>query len=291
MAIRSISDVVAAYDAGRYHSQRFIKTSGSQVGDSQWHDWAYASGQPAFDARIGTAGAFNPVVAQRNDAIWFPDVPAGMDRHLVSVSVRRSVSGNDQVQCDMVLYDLLGVYPLIDGDSLDPQEFDNTLTLPRYIDGRGVRAVLVNHVAPQVTSGGTHLINYTDASGVNRDGTFGIHNWGVNRAVTRAVGASSNDLFMALPGDGVRRINSIQYTEAPGGLQCIYLVKPLCTVPDRTGRAGVNETAFSVKDLMAFDGFRMPQIYDGAHLGFFFMPVGGSRAVSTIFGECKFIWG
>lgn len=37
---------------------------------------------------------------------------------------------------------------LIDGDSTDPQEFDNTLTLPRYTDGNGLRLVLVNHVAP-----------------------------------------------------------------------------------------------------------------------------------------------
>ena len=134
--IQSPKDIADAFQAGRVHTQRFLKNAGA-VGDSHWQDWAYASGQPAYDARIGDALTLTPQVAVRNDAIWFPGIGAGQTRHLIGLRQYVTAGGVGQLSVESELYDLLAVYPLIDGDNTDPQPMDNTAALPRYADGAG----------------------------------------------------------------------------------------------------------------------------------------------------------
>jgi hypothetical protein len=291
MTIRCIKDITDAYEAGRWHSQRFTKAAG-QTGDGQWQDWAYTSGQPAYDARIGNALERTPVVASRNDAIWFPDIAAGLDRRLVGLRTYTTASGNDQATVEFQLYDLLAVYPLIDGDSTDLQVMDNTQALPRYADGLGVQAVLVNHVAPAVGAGDV-TVSYIDHAGSSRSLTVTATTYGLGKAAFTLNGTgNSGPLFLPLGSGsrGVRDITSVQFSVAPGGLWCIYLVRPLATTSNRGGRSGVNETCWSERCLCAQDAFRLPQILDGAHLGFFYMPNGGARTVA-ILGAATFVWG
>lgn len=297
MPIQSIRDVIAAHDAGRVHRQRFIKTGAQPAQDNCWFDWAYAAGQPAFDARIGTGLAFNPQVAARNDAIWFPDVEPGMHRHLSGLQIHNTYSGNDPTNTDYLLYDLLGVYPLIDGDSTDPQDMDNTLTLPRYTDGEGVQCALVNHVAPFLAAAqNSTIITYTNSKGVNgRTVTLSHHASGTGRVQHRVSAATSGllphaSMPLAAGDTGIRQIDSIQFTTPPGGLACLYLFKPLAHIAMRGGTTGSNTSCVTMVDYTLTG---MPRIYDGAHLGFFIMGAGGgtARNVSAIFGQASFIWG
>lgn len=291
--IETAGDITAAYEAGRWHTQRFIKTSASQIADGRWQDWAYSAGQPAYDARIGVGGAFNPAIATRNDAIWFPDIPSGMERKLAGLAYRPLASGSDQLTCDIQVYDLLGYYPLLDGDSTDTQTMDNTLTLPRYANGEGVMAVLVNHVAPG-TAQAAFTINYTNNMGNSRTMTGITTTSGVNQA-SWTLGTSTVTGPLYLPLDarcrGIQRIDDITFTTPPGGLWCIYLVKPMCVAVNRANPlTGANSPIMSLKCLCSEDSFRMPTVYDGAHLGFFFMPNGASRS-DTFYGYMTFLWG
>ena len=295
--IRSHADLIAAYDAGRFHSQRFIKTGAGQANDTRWQDWAFQAGQPAYDARIGAANTFTPVVATRNDAIYFPDIPAGMERKLHRLMLRPQASNASQASIDFVLYDLVGYYPLIDGDSTDPQDFDNTLTLPRYTDGEGLRLVMVNHVSPGVT-GGQMLLEYTDQAGVDRTANLNVGVTGINTVCSGVRAAASTDtgpLTVSL-GDGVtgiRRVNRLTYLTPPGGLHCLYIIKPLATFQhyhDALLQADVSGVKTAVEvDFALKDGWRMPVVKDGAHLSFFYRPNGGGRTV-TFFGEMTFVW-
>jgi hypothetical protein len=290
MPIRSISDVLAAHDAGRVHTQRFFKNAGT-TGDGQWHDWAFASGQPGYDARIGVAGQFNPFIATKNDAIYFPDIPAGQHRHLSEITLRTLAGGASQVTLDGVLYDLLGVYPLVDGDSTDPQEFDNSLLLPRYSTGESIFPVIVNHVAP-VIANANGTLNYTNSDGVSKSAAFTLFAAGQNKVCSAAFGsnaACSITLPLASGDIGVRSIQSVQFAAAPGGLFSIYLVRSLTTIQNNDGRA-VAEKIFTEKQLCQLNAWHMPRIYDGAHLGFFIRPNGGARSFS-MFGTATFIWG
>ena len=292
--IRSHADVLSAYDAGRFHSQRFIKTGAGQANDTRWQDWAFQAGQPAYDARIGVANTFTPVSAVRNDAIYFPDVPAGMQRMLHRITIRPKASQASQASIDFVLYDLVGYYPLIDGDSTDPQDFDNTLSLPRYADGKGLRLVMVNHVSPGVVSG-SMLLEYTDSTGTPQTLDTLVPNNGINTACcgVNAVGTVSMTNLM-LPTKDVRSVQRITYSIPPGGLHCIYIIKPLAQFKhwhdallqaDTTGSKGAVEVDFALKD-----GWRMPVVQDGAHLAFFYRNNGGNRG-TTFFGAADFIWG
>jgi len=294
--ISSLSDLYAAYDAGRSHTQRFIKTGAGQIGDGKWQDWAFQAGQPGYDARIGKVAALTPCIAQGNDAIYLPPIPTGMQRMLHRLTVRPKASNASQASIDFVLYDLVAYYPLIDGDSADPQDMDNTLTLPRYSDGDGLRLVMVNHVAPAVVVG-RMLLEYTTSAGVAKTLDVRVPNNGINfvcSGVNTVATTSLANINLPTEGTGVRSVNRVTYTVAPGGLHCIYVVKPLAQFThyhdallqaDTSGVKSAIEVDFALKD-----AGRMPIIQDGAHLALFYRPNGGGRSV-TFFGDFQFIWG
>ena len=291
MPIRNLSDTVAAYDEGRVHIQRFYKAANVTTGDGRWHDWAFASGQPAYDARIGVAGQFNPVVATRNDAIWFPDIPSDQERRLKRIVLRTQASGTSQATTDALLYDLVGVYPLIDGDNTDLQEFTNDDPLPRYSDGIGVIPVLVNHVAPMVAScAGTYT--YTDSEDVQHTSPMGVSRGGAGNVVS-GWNATTSFGSLSLPtngGRGVKAINSIQFTTAPGGLFAIYMIRPITTLQNNDG--GLTAEKIATEKFLAINhAWHYPRIRDGAHLGFFLRPNGGSRTFASVYGYLEFIWG
>lgn len=287
--LRSARDIAVAVDEGRTHSQRFFKNAGT-TGDGQWHDWAFASGQPAYDARIGSVLKFTPFIAAGNDAIYFPNIPSDMERRLLGVDVVFTPGGTGAGATEFAMYDLLGVYPLIDGDSTDAQSFDNTLPVPRY--SNGVMAVLVNHVAPGLAAADA-LVEYVNSDSATKTVTWRAAFYGQNKVnYTTSGSGSSGPLYCALADadKGIARINSIQFTTAPGGLWAIYLVKPLARFSNK-GNNGIQVPSATVEVRFAESlGFHLPLIKDGASLGFFFMPVTGGRSVA-LHGQAHFLWG
>lgn len=287
MALASLSDLQAAFDDGRWHMQRVYKAAGTAHA-LQWADPSFAAGQPAYDARVGTAATFTPCVAQRNDAIWFPAIAAGMERRLTSVALwgqQATYNGPASV----IVFDLLGYYPLIDGDSTDMQAMDNTLPLPRYADGDGVFPVMVCHVAPAVQHG-VAVVDYTDAAGAARQVTLNVPNNGQNlvcSGVRAAAAADVGPLYMALAdrSRGVRSIDAITYTTPPGGLHCIYLVRPLATM-----QLGDN-VLHAEKEFASKAGMHCPRVLDGAWLGWFDRIGAGTSRTVAWFGQFTFAWG
>lgn len=286
--IRSLSDINAAFDAGRFHVQRFQKNAGTAHA-KVWADPSYASGQPPYDARVGTAATFTPAIAQKNDAIYFPGIAAGMERYLVEAQVwSNQATYNGPI--NMQFFDLLGYYPLIDGDSNDLQDCTNDASLPRYADGAGVQMVMVNHIAPALQNGLT-VINYTNSDGVDKTITVDIPNNGQNivcSGCTNTAGTISSTINIPLAdGDkGVRRINSIQHTTAPGGLHCIYLVRFL-------GSMVLGDNLVTAeKSFITGKAFAPPRIYDGAWLGWFdSLALGTTARTVSWFGNLTFVWG
>ncbi len=286
--LQSMRDITSAVDDGRAHSQRVFKNAGT-TGDGQWHDWSYASGQPAYDARIGTALELTPFTAAGNDAIFFPGIPAAMERRLLGVDMVFTPNGASASTTDFVIYDLLAVYPLIDGDNTDTQAMDNTAALPRYSQAQ---AVLVNHVAPALAAADV-VVEYVNQSGGTSSVTWRAPFLGQNKVnYTTAGTGTSGPLFCGLAdGDrAIRQINTVTFTSPPGGLWAIYMVAPLARFSNY-GNNGVaapsaaSETAFALKD-----GFRLPLVKDGAWLGLFVMPATGGRA-NALHGQFHFVWG
>lgn len=293
MPIQSVKDINDAFAAGRFHTQRFLKNAGG-VGDGRWRDWSYVGGQPVYDGRIGNSATLTPFIASRNDAIYFPSIAADQNRHLTGLRVYVVSGGANQQTVSFEMYDLLAVYPLLDGDSTDLQVMDNTASLPRYSDGVGVRAVLVNHISPALIAGSLCTISYTDADDVARSLICYTTLDGAETAAWTLVPAGTSAggmLYLPTVGRGVKKIDSLQFSSAPGGLWVVYLLRPIARV-DWHGGVNVTTpaTVMAEKCFCATESFNLPRIHDGANLGFFYMANGGSRSV-TLFGTSSFIWG
>ena len=283
---RGVADVIDAFNEGRTHTQRFVKNAGTAHA-LQWADCSFASGQPGYDARVGVPLAFTPAIAARNDAIYFPPILSTQERYLTDATFWAN-QATFNGEGSLVLFDLIGYYPLVDGDSGDEQAFDNTATLPRYASGEGVGIVVVNHIAPAIQAGAV-TINFTDQSDVERTTTVSVPLVGQNLVCSGQDPVSLNTSTITIPladgARGVKRINSITFGTVPGGLFCFYVVKLLATATF----TGDNLVA-AEKSFLLHNGFAPPRIYDGAWLGWFDrIGTGTSRTVSW-FGDLTFIW-
>lgn len=286
--IRTVKDIVEAFDAGRVHSQRFFKNLGT-TGDGQWHDWSFASGQPAYDARIGDALTFTPAIAAGNDAVFFPAKASDQERVILTLDVVTTPSGTGQTNVEFVLCDVLGWYPLIDGDSTDTQALDTLVSLPRY---DGAQMVLVNHVAPALVASDM-IVTYENQSGGTSVVTWRTVPIGHNKvSYTTALNGTSGPLFCQLaPGDTeARRVIDVTFPTAPGGLWAIYMVKPLTTFANRGGSPLITTTVADEHHFSFQNAFNLPRVKDGAWLGMFFMPNGAGRQVA-LHGNITFAWG
>lgn len=284
-----MASAISAFNDGKVWTQRFLKNASSSFATG-WIDAAYSSGQPAYDARVGTALEFTPVVAVRNDAIYFPSISADQQRYLAEITFRASQGGSTSME-NAIIFDLLGYYPLIDGDSADSQEMDNTSSLPRYSTGLGVQMCLVNHVAPQISAGNI-TINFTDVDDISRSITVTVPLVGVIGTVvsgTDTSGTSMGSPFVPLGAGckGVKSVQSVIFNTPPGGAYCLYLVKPLVELSAFAG-ASDNNLAKQIQFLPQ-NGFNMPRIYDGAALSWLHYHTGTATTTSW-FGNFKFIW-
>ena len=286
MPLDSLSAINQAFDDGRWHLQRVFKNAGTAYA-LQWGDATFSSGQPGYDAHVGAPGVFTPSVAAGNDAIWFPGIAPSQERRLVNVTLR-DAQATYNGPGSSVIFDLLGYYPLIDGDSTDEQVLGNAVELPRYSSGDGVFAVLVNHVAPAAQNG-IAVVNATDSAGNTVVSTVGVPLNGINLVCSGVQASASADvgpLSMSIGCPrGVRRINSIQFTTPPGGLHAIYLIRPLMTLVHGDNRIAVEKEAIS------HNAMNCPRIYDGAWLGWFNRIGSGTARTVSWWGHFTFIWG
>jgi hypothetical protein len=188
-----------------------------------------------------------------------------------------------------MLCDILGWYPLIDGDSTDTQALDTLSDLPRY---DGAQMVLVNHVAPALAAANM-LVTYENQSGGTSTVTWRAVANGVNKVgYTIAAGGTNGPLFCQLaPGDtAARRVIDVTFISPPGGLWAIYMVKPLGQMANRGGDAALLRSATAERLMPLQSAFNLPRVKDGAWLGFFVMPQGGARTFA-LHGNIQFVWG
>jgi len=297
MPIRSLADLTAAYDEGRHHSQTYLKNynAGGQLGTTvPFIDACFMSGYPNLDMRLGDPCVFKPCVAAGNKAVYTPEVPSGQKRYLHTLSIC-PIQTTFYGTLNGVLFDLVGYYPLIDGDSNEYQVFDNSLDVPRYTDGTGLSLIIVSQITPQAQAG-LAKINYVDASGNTRSVTNNISlgnpyaqnlsNYGyiVSGSSDTAVSALSASIAARLPG-GVRKILGIQFLTTPSGNYVFYLAKIL------GGFTTGDNKLFAEKDFFMQNGCRMPEVETGACLNLAINFAGTTAANASLYGQFNFVWG
>lgn len=285
MAFNGIKDLVDAELNGNVRQYSWRKTPSQTTTAATWFDLSMSPGNPApkywFDAPPGIA----KTISQSSDGGLYHGANVSPStkylRSMTALTATSTALPISFILCDYLLY-----YPSMDDSTTDPQITDNTITLPRYVDGNGVQMIAIS-VAGR-TGGQQFNISYTNSLGVSgRTSQTVTQNAAaaIGTIVTSAsnVQASANPFIGLQNGDtGVRSVESVTMLGSDVGLFSIVLVKPLATTLIRGIDAPVE------KDFL-IQSEQLPIIQDNAYLSMLCLPQ-GTLAATALIGDMKIIW-
>lgn len=281
----NVSRYAAAVEAGRSTLFTWRKSPSQATTIGVWNDLSMSPGNP-----VPNYYASSPLVAAvldgREGMMHGAAQPSGT-KHLARIMAMTGVA--TALPMRMMLLDYLLYYPFVDMGTTDPQAFDNTVTLPRYEDGEGVRAMLVLTNPPSAPSNLTFTASYTNqdgTSGRTASGSFGSGTvTGTIGTTDRTKTGASASPFLLLAGadTGIRSVDSFSMVSGTDvGLFALVLVKPLAYLTLRGIDAPVE-----IDYLTDFPS--LPRIVDGAYLNFTVCP-SGSLAATPIHGTLETVW-
>ena len=282
---KTIGEVVDCELNGRVRDYIWRKTPSAATTSGIWFDLSMSPGMPVpkywFDATPLTAR----IITQGSDGGLYhgPNVSPS-EKYLRKITTQANVTTAlpmNAILCDYLLY-----YPTIDDGTTDEQIMDNTTTLSRYTDGRGVQMIAVTTGAR--TGGQTFTVKYTNQDGVtgrvsqvttqNTATTLGS----ITSSNTTAPNGASPYISLQDGDSGVRAVESVTMTNVDTGIFSIILVKPLV------------QTCFRELTTPYEKDFLVPtndliKIEDNAFLNFLCLPL-GTLAATTLRGDLKVIW-
>jgi hypothetical protein len=262
-------------DDNKLHYSLWRKTTATTAVANQWYDDSMLAGVPVANFYASTPLAAATLVAREGIRHW----PADGDNHSEHALevVAFGNSGTLEAPATYLLVDIVMYYPFLDGDSTDPQDLDNTVTLPRFVDGKGLQGYIVAQGAGAGT--GTYSFSYT-----NQNGTAG-------RTATGDVLLPTASAFLLTGGggltsvrapfvglqagdSGIRSVEQFTWTVAPGGISAFVLCKPIA------------QFVYAEIGTMAETRFypRMPAIHPDAFLALLRCPQGATPNARTLVG-------
>lgn len=287
MPFNTVSQVAAAIDQGRSHTQHFFRSAlpGAFGTVALFADASMSAGLPAYNAYIGAALESTPLIGQRNTSIYVGPALPTQERYLLSLSM--TFAGSAAFCPTTTFLDYLLAYPFIDLDTTDRQDLTNTASLPRYADGNGVRAMLVQQTPAGAANSTNVTINYTNSMGVSKtivaaarsSATIGV----LASADSTATTATGMFLPMASGDMGVQSVQSVQLDTGIGGFAVLVLVKPLVTL-------AANELSSTVEKNFLREQASLPRILEGAFLNYLYNQSASSANNGPVVGQAQFIW-
>jgi hypothetical protein len=210
-------------------------------------------------------------------------------KHLVNAGFW--VNAAVHAPCVIQIVDMLGVYPRIMTNSSSVQTLNNDATLPRYANGKGVRA----YYSLGATTGANAnnftftYTNQSDASGRAPGATI-ANTASAIIAHMHHSGVAANNFGPFLPmaaGDqGIKSVQSVQLSAATAsaGEMSLFLCRPIATIPVTTAFVAAERDFMNQLP-------SLPRIYDGACLGFLVFAGGVIVAGNGLQGYLDFAWG
>lgn len=282
---KSIGEVIDAELNGKVRDYIWRKTPSQAFTSGIWVDLSMSPGMPVpkywFDATPLTA----KLITQSADGGFYhgPNVSPSEKylRKITTMANAATALPMNAILCDYLLY-----YPTIDDGTTDEQVMDNTVTLSRYADGRGVQMIAVTTGAR--TGGQTFTVKYTNQDGVTgRVSQVVIQNTATTLgSITTSNTTATNGAGPFIPlqhGDsGVRAVESVTMNNVDTGIFSIILVKPLV------------QTCFREVTVPYEKDFLIPttdlvKIEDNAFLNFLCLPL-GTLAATVLRGDLKVIY-
>lgn len=284
----SMDDYVSEVTSGKSWRQPFNKLTGVAASAGRCYDLSLANGNPVQNLYAGTNLTFVPLRDTDGKGIWHGGNVSPDTKHLVNVGMMSTVA--TAVPSIVEIVDVLGYYPLTTNTLTTAQTLVNTLTLPRYTDGAGVRAFIV---AVGTMGAGTPNISmsYTNQAGVGGK-VMPITVSAVATAVQSHIvhsDPSAGKYFPYLPlasGDtGIRSVQSITLSATmTSGSMALVLCKPLATIPLTT--AGIMAERNLMTQLPS-----LPRVYDGANLNCLFFTATATVTAAPFVGYLETAWG
>ena len=232
---------------------------------------------------------------QPGGALWHGGAVSAATKHLVNAGIS-ATAGSSVLTGTYLLCDMLMSYGGIDQNSASAQALTTTVTLPRYTDGKGVRAFLVSQTLSTGANAHNIYASYTNAAASPVSGrclpptvaaTTAAMPGFIYYSGTSVANVPGPFLPLA-PGDfGVKSVDNVTFSAA-GGTANVYvnivLCKPLCYIPYGTlGMAA--ERDFLMQMTI------MPRIQDGACLSILYQPSGTTLQAYNVYPYLEVGWG
>lgn len=286
MAVNSTQQLVNAEINGAVRRYMWRKVPSQTTTAGYWFDLSLSPGNPVPKYWFDATPLVAKQIAQSTDGGLFHGANTSPQNQYLRMTTATSSSATG-LPLPLVLCDFLLYYPSIDDSILDPQTLDNTITLPRYTDGKGVQVIAVT-VAGR-TGGQSFYFTYT-----NSDGVSGRTSQTVQQNAISVIGTittsslstllqSGNPFIGLQSGDtGVRSIESVTMLGVDVGLFSLILVKPLAQTQIR------EQTAPVEKDYL-IESSDVPGIKDDAYLSWLTCPQGSLNGV-TLMGDMQVVY-
>jgi hypothetical protein len=279
--------VVDAELEGRTRFSEFVKNVNQVTTAGLWYDISGASGNPRAKQWFDAAPLVAQQIKQSTDGGIYHGANIGSSQTKYLRFLRVACASATPLPMSVMLMDYLLYYPSIEDGNTDPQEMDNTLTLPRFTDGKGVFMMAVT--ISSRTGGQSFSVNYTNSDGVaGRITPLVVQNAAAAPGtITTASTATNNSPpgpFIPLQGDdkGVRSVQSVTMNGADTGFFALILVKPIAQTIIRGIDAPYD------KDLLLFAN-ELETIQDDAYLSLITLP-NGSLSGLAVRGGIRTIW-
>ena len=287
--ITSSDGILASQAAGKKCRTDFMKLTNVACTAGRYYDLSLAAGHPVQNLYAGTNLTFVPLSDTDGKGIWHGGNVSTDIKHILNLGVNSTVATALGSNFDLV--DVLGYYPLTTNTITTAQTLINTLSLPRFTDGAGVRAYIV---ATSTMGAGTPSITmtYTNQAGV-AGRTMPVTVSTVSAAVQGTIvhsDPSANKYFPFLPlasGDtGIRSIQTITLSATmTSGSMALVLCKPKEVKAPLT-LAGSYGMVNTVSQIPAF-----PRVYDGENLNILYYPSQATVTATPMIGFLETVWG
>lgn len=293
MSFTSFDDIISELTSGKQLFQVINKISLATVGVvNTWYSAWQWTGSPGAGDVSGSALTAAQCADTTAGAIYHGGNVSTDTKHLIRWGVQSNVA--TAAPGTIMIVDRLLYYPGISMTVSTNQALTNGVALPRYTDGKGVRAFLEITTA---SGTGTGVFTFGDSGYTNTTPTSGRqHGVTVNTVASAAIAriphsgvAANNNWNPFLPmqaGDiGVKSVESVKFStaHATSGTCALVLCYPLLTVPLPAGH-------FSERDLV-YQVASLPRIYDGACLQALVFEPGALVASTTYYMDANFGWG